>query len=105
MTAFLGPKPAIDIAKRIWELMLDGQAQPDGIPTVLAQAEREAAVGPVTEEDLMARIKAFSGEMKERVGEEMLNQSDSEGERRGRKKKKKKHKDRDRRRRRDRSGS
>jgi len=68
---FLGLNASV-LALEIWEMMLEAQTLPDGVPTRLLQAEAEVAAGPVTEEDLMSRIKAFSSELNERVGSDQL---------------------------------
>jgi len=68
---FLGINASV-VAQEIWEMMLEGQTRDDGIPQKLQQAEAEVAAGPVTAEDLMSRIKAFSSELNERVGTDQL---------------------------------
>ena len=68
---FLGINASV-VAQEIWEMMLEGQTRDDGIPQKLKQAEAEVAAGPVTAEDLMSRIKAFSSELNERVGTDQL---------------------------------
>ena len=71
LTGFLNEN-APKLAAEIWDLMLEAQTQPDGVPVSLKQAEREADEEPITEEALKERLKAFSTEIKERVGDEHL---------------------------------
>jgi len=79
LTGFLHEK-APGFANEIWELMLDGQNQPEGVPTSLVGAETRSDAEVLTEEALKARIQAFNKQLGERVGEEKLNKAADAGD-------------------------
>ena len=79
LTGFLHEK-APGFANEIWELMLDGQNQPEGVPTSLVGAETRSDAGVLTEKALEARVQAFNKQLCERVGEEKLNKAADAGE-------------------------
>eukprot|EP00658_Telonema_sp_P-2_P020890 TRINITY_DN1828_c0_g1_i1.p1 TRINITY_DN1828_c0_g1~~TRINITY_DN1828_c0_g1_i1.p1 ORF type:complete len:319 (+),score=28.88 TRINITY_DN1828_c0_g1_i1:40-996(+) len=70
LTGFLNEKAPV-FTKDLWDLMLDGQNQPDGVPTQLALHENLDET-PIDETDFKQRLKEFSKEMVERVGADQL---------------------------------